>query len=182
MNQLEFIVSLSRTLAWPAIVLVCVLLFRKPLSEAIPLLRKLKAGGYEAEFATEVDKNQEIISDIPHINTYIPHNNTFRKETEMLLPLEIIVVAWSDLRRTVLEAAEALGVAIVEDDTSATLKSLMKIEKIDRRTIQVIKNLEELKNKAIKAQDVEFPEEEAKNYAAQTQIIIMYLQGLTKPQ
>jgi len=50
MDWLTFIAKLVEALAWPAVVLVLGLVFRKKLLTLIPNLRKLKAGPVEAEF------------------------------------------------------------------------------------------------------------------------------------
>lgn len=57
MNLLEFIVAwwaasadLVRAIAWPAVVLISVLLLRQPLSKLLPALQSLKAFGAEVTF------------------------------------------------------------------------------------------------------------------------------------
>jgi hypothetical protein len=50
MDWLTFTAKLAEALAWPIVVLVLGLMFRRKLLEIIPTLRKLKAGPVEAEF------------------------------------------------------------------------------------------------------------------------------------
>ncbi|MEN5221623.1 hypothetical protein [Stenotrophomonas sp. TWI602] len=50
MDWLTFVARIAEALAWPIVVLVLGLMFRRKLLEIIPTLRKLKAGPVEAEF------------------------------------------------------------------------------------------------------------------------------------
>jgi hypothetical protein len=50
MDYLTFVVEFVRAVAWPAAIIVLVVLLRKPLCQLIPLLRKFKGAGVELEF------------------------------------------------------------------------------------------------------------------------------------
>jgi hypothetical protein len=50
MDKYTFIVEMAKTLAWPATLIVVLLLLRKPLIILIPFIRKLKFKELEMEF------------------------------------------------------------------------------------------------------------------------------------
>ncbi len=65
MDILVFISDLVRSLAWPLVVLVLVILFRKPLGNLIPYLRRLKYGKLEAEFIRDLETADNKAQSLP---------------------------------------------------------------------------------------------------------------------
>ena len=68
MGLLEFLAAVIGSLAWPVVVLVSVILLRKPLAELIPLLRRLKYKGLAVEFEAglrEVERDLNTAPDAP---------------------------------------------------------------------------------------------------------------------
>ena len=65
MSTLTFIAQVTAALAWPLAVLACVALLRKPLSNLVPLLRRLKYSDLELQFGREVaeaTKEAEVVT------------------------------------------------------------------------------------------------------------------------
>ena len=58
MDPFTFIADIVESLAWPGALLVAVVLFRKPLANLVPLLRRLKYKDFEVEFDNELEAAQ----------------------------------------------------------------------------------------------------------------------------
>lgn len=56
MDWMTFITEMTKALAWPAAVLIALVLLRKPLAQLLRLLSKLKYGGLELEFKQQVEE------------------------------------------------------------------------------------------------------------------------------
>ena len=72
MTRLEFIAAVIDSLAWPAVVIMTVVLLRRPLAGLLPLLRRVKYKELEVEFAQEVKE--------------------LRQEAEAALPLSLLAL------------------------------------------------------------------------------------------
>lgn len=94
MSISEFIVEMTKALAWPAFLLLCVLLFRRQINRVLSILARVKYGGVEMEFGHEISGlSANILSARPLI-----------RDEEM-----------SDLRRELLSvAARTPRVAVIE--------------------------------------------------------------------
>lgn len=65
MNTLEFIASLVNSLAWPAAVVIGVVLVRKPLLRMLPQLEELQYKDWKARFRRELDAAAETAQSLP---------------------------------------------------------------------------------------------------------------------
>jgi hypothetical protein len=94
--------------------------------------------------------------------------------------IELVLAAWLDLKRTILGVSETLGLEDAGDSVAVSLKHLKKRDVINAQTVQVIQDLEELKNKAINTPSAVASEDEARQYAIQTQALVRYFQNLSE--
>src|ERR1017187_6632289 len=65
MDWLQFIASLIGSLAWPAAMVLVVLLLRRAIFRVLPRLRRLKYGDAEAEFGEKLAQVEEEIAELP---------------------------------------------------------------------------------------------------------------------
>ena len=70
MDKYTFISEITKALAWPATLIVVLLLLRKPLISLIPFMRKLKFKELEMEFSEQVQalKSEAEIDETSEIN------------------------------------------------------------------------------------------------------------------
>jgi len=106
MDWKAFIAALVDSLAWPLIILLALFLLRQPLSQLLPVLKKLKYGDLELEFAgkikslkAEVDKGL-----VPAIEALDPTAEFVLKFTNM---------ARSNPRNTILEASHEVDSVLI---------------------------------------------------------------------
>lgn len=59
MTCLEFIASITSSLAWPVVLLIGLLIMKEPLLKALPRLQKVKFKELEAEFDRDLDKIEQ---------------------------------------------------------------------------------------------------------------------------
>jgi hypothetical protein len=66
MDALQFTSSLVGSLAWPSVVLAIVVALRKPLSDLLPLLQRLKYKDLELDFGKRVEElRAEVAEELP---------------------------------------------------------------------------------------------------------------------
>jgi ABC-type branched-subunit amino acid transport system ATPase component len=104
-----FIVEMTKALAWPLIVLVAVLAFRKPLLRLLPQLRNLKYDKLEFQFAKEVaaveKEAQASLPPVPQESRLDAIRDKLIKLT-MTSPEAAIIEAWRYLEAQQLELVE----------------------------------------------------------------------------
>ena len=68
MDWLTFSVELVKALIWPLMVVIILIIIRKPLSQLVPYLKKLKLGELEAEFEKTVKQIKDSMDLEPVLN------------------------------------------------------------------------------------------------------------------
>ncbi len=106
MDVLVFISQLVDSLAWSAIVVVVVVLLRKPLSELIPFLERLKYKDLELQFSRELEiAKDEATNEIPQLPQETETTPLPDVKTQKLIeasPASAVVVAWRQIEETAL--------------------------------------------------------------------------------
>jgi len=185
MDTFEFIVSLVHILAWPVVVFTVVLILRRQLFILLdyisgsltnfPHIRSVKGFGLEFDFSDQLEKTDENISLIPHIDTNIdPSQVALSSNTSKSSATEIVLAAWLMLKEVPLTVAESLG---MEGDTTnlyAALKYLVEKGIIIESVVEVIHKFENMKNKTISTRGSKVSKKEARKYAEQTQVVTHY--------
>ena len=116
MDVVTLIAKLVESLAWPLVFLVIMVLLRRPLTELLPLLKKLKYGDLELQFA---DKIKTLKAEVDKGLTQMPKD--LDPTTEFLLrftrmarvdPKNTIIEASKYIDNVLLETAEQMNVAM----------------------------------------------------------------------
>jgi hypothetical protein len=178
MDTLSFIATAIQALVWPIVVIVVVLLLRTPLSNSVPLLKKLNALGVEVEFSTQLAEVSEKISGIDINVDQNQGENQVLDVSGETSSVEVVLEAWLELRNVIIDVARKLE--LLDDDTNIgiSLKYLKDKGKIDTALFKVIQELEGMKNKALSPQGAAIAIDEAKTYAFQVKAISQHLQSL----
>jgi ABC-type amino acid transport substrate-binding protein len=176
MDLFSFISEIIKALAWPVVVVIVVLLLRIPLSNSVPLLKRLKALDVELEFSTQLAEVQAKVSDISHIDITVNQNQSQLSVTSVEMPsVEIILEAWLELRNSIISAAKNSGLSDDDGTVSASLKCLKTEKRLDESLLKVIRDLEDMKNKALGSQGSTITIDEARAYAGHAQAVVRYL-------
>jgi hypothetical protein len=83
MDPLKFMSSLVGSLAWPAVVVVGICVFKKPLMQVLVAIKRLRLGDVEFELAAPQDAGKQEIEAIVYNLHRSPHSfQRFRDNTE----------------------------------------------------------------------------------------------------
>ena len=108
MNWLAFWASIIGSLAWPATIIIVILIFKQQLLAAVPWLRELEVGSVKVKFAEELAKATDAAEAIPAPNApaAIPPPIT---DNDLLLaehaPIGLVLQSWMNVENAINDAA-----------------------------------------------------------------------------
>ena len=171
MDALTFISEAVKSLAWPAAVVFLALMLKKPITELIPLLRKLKYKELELEFSEEVAelKAEAAASTssvgIPTITQTTPQNRLLQLVN--FSTRAAIMEAWLEVE----SAATAVASSFWNEPPNDTVRNhpklgeyLFQCKVIDTRQLETFNKLKQLRNKAAHAEELSVSENDARSY------------------
>lgn len=113
MDLLTFIAAIVGSLAWPVSLLVAVFMMRKPLTELIPEIRRLKYKDLEVDFGKELEKIEAVMDTVerlPKSKGELPveiepeplpkTRNELIEKLATLSPIAAILESWRNVERT----------------------------------------------------------------------------------
>jgi hypothetical protein len=139
------LISAISKLAWPAAVVILILIFRKPIAEQVSRLQAFKAAGAEVTFAARVD---DALRASAKLATQVVDKVTAARQAHLLQlastnPREAVYQGWEVVR----EAAQ--GVArrrqLTWDTTKDLVEHLEKEGLLDSSTVRLVLNLRSLR-------------------------------------
>lgn len=158
MDWLTFITKFVEALAWPIVVLVLGLMFRRKLLEIIPTLRKLKAGPVEAEFElaakqalanAEETKIQGLAeASVPVIKTEAGSEQVIAKLREARGdPAGAILEGWAKLDGELFRLGLQVG-AVVDplENTGKVYNAVISSGVLPAQTMSLVRELRDLRN------------------------------------
>lgn len=178
MDWLTFIAQLVTALAWPLSLVVAALLFRKPLIELIPALRRLRFKEFELEFGRELleaERRAIIIRPSPVTQqvdrTAVPER---LQQIAAVSPAAAIIESWRDLEAAAADATARRGISVVGG--SWQLFEALKSQGVLNSTqAAILDNLRNLRNKAVHAPEGNLAVEQALRYAEIATMMADYL-------
>ena len=186
MDWLTFFSKIIDSTTWPLVVIVTVLILRKPLSSLIPLLRKLKYKDFEAEFSKEVSELRHIVKkEIPSP----PPVPTFKSPRAVagelqklagLSPRSVVLEAWRDVESTAIETAQRkeLDIARTPHPSPVTIgRTLAEAGVIDENQFEAFNMLRSMRNKAAHVDDFALDKDDALEYADMANKIALFLKS-----
>ncbi|MEN6082841.1 hypothetical protein [Chromobacterium piscinae] len=179
MDKLTFVAEVVKALVWPATALILTFMLRKPISELIPFLRKLKYKEIEMEFSREIAELKAEVPPAPvqpvhpdiAISEGLPDRlNAKRDELMRMVSFSTrvaVMEAWLEVEAAATEVAHSFWSV----SSSGTLKSFSRLGEylfqskvIDQKQLQTFKRLQQLRNKAAHAQELDLSEDDAQSY------------------
>lgn len=190
MDWLTFISKLIDSLAWPVAGVVLGLIFRKKLTELIPLLRKVKAGPLEAEFEIAT---KQVLANTAELATKGRKPNAPQAEDKTSLevtaskllaarsePTATIIEGWSTLDDELHKLGRQTG--IVVDPLQSELKvyrEIMNSDVLPVETKQLVQDLRQLRNQVAHAKVIPTPES-AQDYLVSVQRVVELIRNYRK--
>jgi hypothetical protein len=171
MDWLTFIAEITKALAWPTCIVIAAILFRQPLFDLVPLLRKFKYKEFELEFSREVlNLKKEIAQSTPKEQVGLleeKKENSHLLQLAAISPRAAIIESWLEVERSAVEALSSLYTSPPVDSLrhSHQLGRWLRDSKlIDENQYQFFQRLRELRNKAAHAEELVLSESDAKEY------------------
>ncbi|WP_217900125.1 hypothetical protein [Noviherbaspirillum humi] len=170
MDILTFISELAKALAWPAAVVFLAFMLKNPLTELIPLLRRLKYKELEMEFAKEVaDLKASVAAPEP-----TPVEGVVSKPTDGRLlqlanfsPRAAIMEAWIEVETAANEVASSFwnqGPSEIMRNYSRLGEYLLQCKVLSSTQLETFNKLRHLRNKAAHAEELDLSETDARAY------------------
>jgi hypothetical protein len=175
MDILTFVAELSKAFAWPAVILLVVVLLRKPIRDLIPFITRFKYRDFELEFGRKIEEiKAEAAIELPDVEPpeaiYSETDQKIYKLAE-ISPRAAVSEAWRSVEHeAVLTVTEEVrrerGQEPAIIPPHIALKHLEKTERIDRQTLALIKELRFLRNQAAHAPEFALSTDSAIEYAS----------------
>ncbi len=189
MDWLTFLSSIFDSLAWPIVVLLAVLMLRRPLSNLIPFLRKLKWKDFEAEFGREVS----MLGDSIRREIQVPAPSPSGVEDPLgilstavaeysrlaeLSPRSVVLESWRQVEsaaRNIASQHDMPAEKIESLPPAALGRFLAQAGIIDNKQLDFFNHLRGLRNKAAHAEEFAFSKEDALEYTDVSKMLAEYI-------
>lgn len=169
MSEYEFAADLVRSIAWPVLVFVLVLLLRKPLGELLekllPLVQSLRFKDLEVVLDREISQAESKSSGIGE------GEEGRLLDQEMLTRIEIsprsaILESWLIVERELVEAALTEGISTHPRRglSISTVRELEASGRISRELAAMIHDLRSVRNRAVHEIEIDFYPDAARRY------------------
>lgn len=185
MNWIEFISSIVSALAWPATVIILVVILRKPLKGLIPLLQRMKYKDFEMEFGRKLAEAREeagVEGETPIDAEPTPEEARIN-ELARVSPRAAVTEAWRWVELASLEAARTLLGDKFRHKTFTfhAIRKLEQDERIDRRAVLLLHDLRGLRNDAVHSPEFAISADTALEYAQMARQLVGYLKTVGGP-
>ena len=184
MDWLTLLIRLVEALAWPAAVLIIALVFRPEFRRLVPLVRKLKVAGLEAEFEQSV---REISEETGAVTPELGVKPDTRKSTLIELaathPRAAILEAWRGVEIAVKRAAIQNAGSPVPDVSSPrkAMRELVQTSVMSPEDASLFYDLQGLRNQAAHVPDFEPSQEAAIRYVVLASHLLSRLGRIAEP-
>jgi hypothetical protein len=183
MDWLEFTASVVGSLAWPLAAVALGFMFREQVRKLLDKMKSLKApGGIEASFSEEVKKvaaeteQVQVVSITQADQDHISAANMNRLIGER--PSAIILDAWRNIEKAMLDVIAERGVYIGEKNTQSPGRWIHELERqsaVSQEAADVLRELYALRNKVAHMRDFEPERADAIRYLESADKVIRHL-------
>jgi hypothetical protein len=185
MDWLTFFSTIIGSIIWPVVIIILVIILKKPISDLIPLLKKLKYKDFEAEFSKDVAELRHIVKrEIPQ-PLPLPAGSTdqtVEKLTQLadLSPRSVVLESWRDVESSAFDATQRKELKItttLHPSPVAIGRALADAEIINENTLEIFNMLRNMRNKAVHADDFSMDKDDALEYADMANKISIFLRS-----
>jgi len=180
-DWMQFVVELLDKLAWPVVLVFCVITLKRPISKLIPLAKKLKFKDLEVEFGQEL----KVISQ--KVEGAFPELKQDRKialiTTANHLPNSAVIEAWDevDIAADLLIKSRCKNIELSVDTRYKHIESiLIKEELINTKQGKLFSELRQLRNRVAHAVGYEVGRAEAMQYIELCFTLIEHLNSVSR--
>ena len=186
MNILQFISSITNSLAWPLLILVIFLLLKKQIQGIFARTSQFSYGDLKVNFS---EKLIELESNLKKIGRDSKkkgeHIKTKEEEISAISPIASVILSWTLVEKEITSTTNRLAISADHPSYISALKKLMLLYEnkyINRETYTAIKDFSQTRNLAVHGQltDEELTEFEANKYAQLSNQIIFLLKNIER--
>lgn len=189
MDILSFIANVISSLAWPSVLILCVVLLRKPIAGLIPLMRSLKFKDFEIDFSRrleelEAEADEAELQSIPPPTTEAPEEP--KRETDYwetieglseVSPRAAISEAWRRVEWAIDDYFRRLGM-----EGPRSYQGMLRALRAQERPIPpaitlLFQELRVLRNRAVHARDFDIDPRRAIEFAQLADRIVASLES-----
>ena len=171
MDWLAFIAEIVKAVAWPAAIVTIIVLLKRPISQLIPTIQKLKYKDLAVEFGRKVEEAAvEAGESLPpprDERLLQPANLARLKELSKSSPRVAVLEAWLEVESAALEFARNLNLRlgnVVPRSPSQALRAIEQSRKLDEPALSTIADMRVLRNEAVHYPDFAITSESAMKY------------------
>jgi len=175
---MSFVASLVQSAAWPAAVLVIVILIRKPLQEAVThRLRRLKAGPIEAEFDAEAAEVRDDVRRIPEVAAAEPRQGEVSLTDELaplidISPRAAVMEAFGRIEARLGDLLHAAGSPSPKRIAWQVADLAFNENLISSEVLEAVLGLQKLRNLAAHGIHDEISRDRARDYVAMVDAVL----------
>ncbi len=166
MDWLTFVTEMTKALSWPVVLLVILVLLRKPFNNILPFLTKVRYGVVEMEF------NQEIAllsHELPPVSTDKEEQQIKERmlQTAMIDPKSAVIKAWRHVENRLVDLAQYHNLNVAHGAWAKPLiLSFFMLEEgfITESQDDTIKRIKALRDQAVHSTNILLSAEEAVSY------------------
>lgn len=178
MEASEFVLALVKQLTWPAVVVISLLLLRKPLGDVLVLAKRVRVKNMmDVEFAQVVqDEITAVGKEVEEIFDQQPVDQR-RSSTIASLPTDGVLEAWKELDQAARQLAERQGFVSDEQDQEpykSVQRYLQQHELADVKVLKIFADLRNLRNRVAHALDYQLGQATASRYVALCEQLVNY--------
>ena len=172
-----FISDIIYSLSWPAAIVICVLLLKKPFLSILSGLKTFKGLGLELSFSEKID---EIASQEKH---YEPQHIALTESQQHLIkltevsPRAAIIEAWIDLESAAQDLLQARGITTSKKSPVSTANLLSEFFPEERWIVHNFHEMRSLRNMAAHSSDLQVTPAESYEYVKATNRLASYLRS-----
>jgi hypothetical protein len=185
MDPLSFIAELVKALAWPGAVVLLVTMLRKPLSDLIPLLQRLKYKDLELEFGKVIEEVKEEVQaqlpPVPATKALTTGASAVLVKLAEMSPRAAIIEAWREVEDSLLDAAKRKGLDLPPRQVTLPVYVIRLMHAkglVDSDKLTIVNDLRMLRNSAAHAPDFALSKDSALEYAELATRLTEYFRSL----
>jgi hypothetical protein len=179
----EFVASIIGSLVWPTMIVMLVVILRRPIVRLIPLLQRVKYKDLELDFGKQArELGDEVATELPPLRSTERSDvrNSVAERIAGESPRAAVIEAWREVELAALSAARRLGGDTVTGKSLSyqAIRYLENSDELDRGVVSLLRDLRGLRNQAAHAPEFAISTESALDYAAAAAQVAEYLDAV----
>jgi len=180
--SMENFIKLLDVTAWPFVVLVLVLILRKPIKGLIPLIENIKYKDLDIKFRKDLDQIEENVRESGvEVNQEIDKTSEIYKLAE-LSPASVIIQSWKELENAARDKVKQFAPQNEKyrNILSRPVSYLEYTGALPPSTAQAVRELQLLRNQAAHSVDFKVSQESAINYSLIAKTILKQIEAISE--